>query len=82
MSSLRVVEFRANLRPGTADNWPVLGRLWDYDNLYVSAGHFRNGILLSPWTGQFMAEGIATGRWDPMGEPFSPRRFQTTGVRA
>ncbi len=76
LSSLPVVEFQAGLRPGSADHWPLMGRLWDYDNLYVAAGHYRNGILLSPFTGQFMADGILDGRWDPIGVPFSPERFR------
>lgn len=75
LSGLPVVEFQAGLRPGTADHRPVMGRLWDYDNLFISSGHFKSGILLSPFAGQFMADGILDSRWDPLGLPFSPERF-------
>ena len=76
LNALPVVEFQAGLRPGTADGRPVMGRLWDYDNLFISGGHFKRGILLSPFAGQFMADGVLDGRWDPLGAPFSPDRFR------
>lgn len=82
LSSLPVVEFQAGLRPGTADGKPVMGRLWEYDNLFISTGHFRNGILLSPFTGRYMADGILEGRWDPLGDSFKPDRFRGTPVTA
>ncbi len=75
LSSLPVVEFQVGLRPGTPDGWPVMGRLWDYDNLFVSTGHFRNGILLSPFAGRYMADGVLDNRWNPLGAAFSPERF-------
>ncbi len=50
----------AGLRPGTGDGMPYLGRMPGYDNLFVAAGHFRNGLYLSPATavvmGQIMRE--------------------------
>ncbi|HND63223.1 MAG TPA: glycine oxidase ThiO [Elusimicrobiota bacterium] len=76
LGPMPVMEFQAGLRPGTPDGWPVVGRLWEFDNLYIAAGHFRNGILLSPWTGRYMAEGLLDGRWDPRGDAFSPERFR------
>lgn len=76
LGALPVVEFQAGLRPGTADGGPVMGRLWDFDNLFIAAGHFKKGILMSPFTGQFMADGILDERWDPLGVPFSPDRFR------
>lgn len=76
LGPMPIVEFQTGLRPGTADGWPVMGRLWEYDNLYIAAGHYRNGILLSPFAGRYMAEGLVDGRWDPLGEPFSPERFR------
>jgi glycine oxidase len=46
----------SGLRPQTPDGLPYLGLLPGYDNLFVAAGHYRNGILLSPITGRIMAE--------------------------
>lgn len=45
----------AGLRPGTYDGLPYLGRAPGWENVYVAAGHFRNGIQLSPGTAVEMA---------------------------
>lgn len=44
----------AGIRPQTADGLPYLGEHPDYNGLFVATGHFRNGILLSPITGQMI----------------------------
>ena len=46
----------AGIRPQTADGLPYLGEHPDYRGLFIAAGHFRNGILLSPITGEVMAD--------------------------
>lgn len=46
----------SGLRPQTGDGLPYLGRHPQLDGLFVAAGHFRNGILLSPITGQVMSD--------------------------
>jgi glycine oxidase len=73
-----VLGFWAGLRPATVDGWPVMGPVDGWDGLFVCAGHFRNGILLSPFSGRFMADGIVDGSWDARGRPFFPARFQKT----
>ncbi|MEZ4295208.1 MAG: glycine oxidase ThiO [Polyangiaceae bacterium] len=45
----------AGLRPATPDGAPLIGR-GHVRGLVVAAGHFRNGILLSPLTGELVAE--------------------------
>jgi glycine oxidase len=49
----------AGLRPQTPDGLPYLGEAAGCKGLYVACGHFRNGILLSPITGEVMADLIA-----------------------
>lgn len=44
------------IRPQTADGLPYLGEHPDYKGLFIATGHFRNGILLSPITGEVMAD--------------------------
>ncbi len=73
--SLPVLEFPVGLRPFPPDSWPVMGPVKDYEGLYVCTGHFRNGILLSAISGQYMADGMAEGTWAPLGQAFSPDRF-------
>jgi glycine oxidase len=79
-SELILAETCAGLRPGTADNGPIVGAA-GLDGLFVATGHYRNGILLSPVTADAVAACLTGGR--PAGEwaPFSPRRF-TAGARS
>lgn len=52
----------AGIRPLSGDGLPYLGAHPDYSNLYIAAGHFRNGILLAPATGELMACLVEGGR--------------------
>jgi glycine oxidase len=56
LSSAPVAETWAGLRPGTPDGQPILGRDPDVDGLVYATGHFRNGILLAPLTGQLIGD--------------------------
>jgi glycine oxidase len=46
----------SGLRPGNRDGLPYLGRVADFENLFVAAGHFRAGIELSTGTAIVMKE--------------------------
>lgn len=46
----------AGLRPATFDGLPYLGRIPQWDNAFVAAGHFRSGLYLSPGTAVVMAQ--------------------------
>lgn len=46
----------ASIRPLSKDGLPFLGEHPDYLNLFIATGHFRNGILLAPATGELMAD--------------------------
>jgi glycine oxidase len=59
----------AGLRPASRDGLPFLGAVPGYSNLFVSAGHFRAGIQLSPATGQVMTD-LLVGR--PTVVPIAP----------
>ena len=50
----------AGLRPDTPDHLPILG-FGELENLVFATGHFRNGILLAPVTGQLISELVLTG---------------------
>ncbi len=65
----------AGLRPASPDALPIMGLLPGWENAWVATGHFRNGILLSPITGQLMAASILAGRPEARLAPFSPARF-------
>lgn len=57
-------------RPGSPDAKPILGRV---NGVWVASGHFRNGILLAPYTAQVMADAICDGA--PLPESCRPDRF-------
>lgn len=46
----------AGLRPGSPDGVPVISRHPEFDNLFVNAGHFRNGVVLAPASCQLVSE--------------------------
>jgi len=67
----------AGLRPGSPDGLPVMGPMPQWEGLWVASGHFRNGVLLAPATGQALARWLVHGEAESL-EPFSPARFFTS----
>lgn len=65
----------AGLRPATPDRWPVIGPCPGVEGLIVAAGHYRNGVLLSPITGEAVAQIVLAGKVAEWLAPFSPARF-------
>ncbi|WP_240377378.1 glycine oxidase ThiO [Bacillus piscicola] len=63
------------VRPQSADEKPYLGAA-HLEGLWVAAGHYRNGILLSALTGKWIADLIGGNPVDPDWEKeFSPLRM-------
>lgn len=60
----------AGVRPGTPDHAPFLGRTRQ-PNMFIAAGHYRNGILLAPITAQIMAGMILDGETSPLAAAFA-----------
>ncbi|HEX8845981.1 MAG TPA: glycine oxidase ThiO [Pyrinomonadaceae bacterium] len=75
IESLPLVDSWAGLRPRTRDDWPVIGASLETQGLFYATGHYRNGILLAPLTGELVAEQITTGSMPPLLQSFSPERF-------
>ena len=63
----------AGLRPVSADGLPMIGTVPGWENLHIAAGHGRNGILLTPLTGGWLAGHLLRG--EPIPTAFSPERF-------
>ncbi|WP_406107299.1 glycine oxidase ThiO [Streptomyces sp. NBC_01003] len=74
ITELPLTETRAGLRPGSPDNAPILGPT-ALPGLLLATGHYRNGVLLTPVTGDAMAHVLATGELPEVARPFTPRRF-------
>jgi len=71
----------AGLRPRAADGLPVLGPCAEIAGVFYAAGHYRNGILLTPITGELLAGAILDEEISPPLQIFSPDRFQLMTVR-
>ena len=52
----KVVDCWAGLRPGTFDGFPYMGKVPGVQNAWVSTGHFKAGLQLSPACAVAMAE--------------------------
>ncbi|MGV9917146.1 glycine oxidase ThiO [Streptomyces cellulosae] len=74
LTELPLTETLAGLRPGSPDNAPLLGPT-GLDGLLLATGHHRNGVLLTPVTGDVMARVLTTGELPDEALPFTPRRF-------
>jgi len=75
VAEMELVEAMAGLRPATPDNLPLIGH-GGLDGLILACGHYRNGILLAPLTGEAVA-GLLAGEPLPdslaAAEPLSSR---------
>ena len=64
----------AGLRPGTPDRLPYIGAVPGAEGLLAATGHYRNGLLLGPITGEIIAA-LHGGREPPLDvTPYLPDR--------
>ncbi|MGZ8843041.1 MAG: NAD(P)/FAD-dependent oxidoreductase, partial [Pyrinomonadaceae bacterium] len=75
LESLPVVDSWAGFRPRSEDGSPILGASKKIAGLFYATGHYRNGILLAPITGESIAEAIVSKSTPALISPFSPDRF-------
>lgn len=81
ITELPLTETRAGLRPASPDNAPLLGPT-ALPGLHLATGHFRNGVLLAPVTGDALAAVLTTGELPPEARPFTPLRFSRAATSA
>ncbi|MGN9818560.1 glycine oxidase ThiO [Streptomyces sp. SD11] len=79
ITELPLVETRAGLRPGSPDNAPLLGPT-ELPGLLLATGHHRNGVLLTPVTGDALAHALTTGELPEEARPFAPGRFDAAAL--
>jgi len=65
LGAFPVVETWAGLRPESVDGRPFIGPT-SIGGLILAAGHFRNGILLTPVTARLIADYVDGGDLDPL----------------
>jgi glycine oxidase len=80
IESLPLSDSWAGLRPRAADTLPVLGPCAEIAGLYYATGHYRNGILLAPVTGDLIAAAVVDKVFPSRLEIFSPDRFELVSV--
>jgi glycine oxidase len=81
IASLPMTDSWAGLRPRAADTLPVLGPCAEIAGVFYATGHYRNGILLAPVTGELIARAIVDGVFPPSLNIFSPDRFGLVAAR-
>ncbi|RCW43388.1 glycine oxidase ThiO [Paenibacillus prosopidis] len=65
----------AGLRPATRDGQPLLGKVEGMPAVIMAAGHYRNGILLSPVTAFIVADLLEGKPSELPLQSFDPNRF-------
>ena len=72
-------ETRVGLRPTSADDRALVGRVPGWSNAWIATGHGANGLLQGPYTGRVLAHAIAgeplPGDEVPLPDAFDPARF-------
>jgi D-amino-acid dehydrogenase len=72
-------ETRVGLRPTSADDRAIVGRLPGWSNVWVATGHGANGLLQGPYSAHALAHAIAdvAPAADEVALPgsFDPARF-------
>lgn len=69
-----VIGHWAGLRPGSPDGIPFIGAVPSTDNLYVSCGHFRNGLTMAPASARLVADLILGRPPIVVAEPYGVAR--------
>jgi glycine oxidase len=75
LAGLPIEHHWAGLRPGSPRGIPVIGPHPEISNLYICAGHFRNGVVLGPASAHLLADQLREDRpvLDP--EPYLPENI-------
>lgn len=71
----------SGLRPMTFDGFPMIGRVPDFHNLYIAAGHYRSGLHLAPGTAVLVSDLIEGVQPCVDPEPFRVGKQQHDHVR-
>ena len=73
LEGVEVEQFWSGLRPNSGEELPQIGRLSQFQNLWVATGHFRSGLQLAPSTAELISQLL---RGEPPALPaevFAPR---------
>jgi glycine oxidase len=78
LAAVQPVQHWAGLRPGSPDNIPIIDRHPDFDNVFVSTGHYRYGVTMAPASAELLVDLIEgnTPALDP-----APYRWEAARAR-
>ena len=74
LKAAKILDSWAGLRPFPEDRLPIIGKAL-LKGLYLAAGYYRSGILVSGLAGELLAKGIMTGKMPAQLRAFDPRRL-------
>jgi glycine oxidase len=74
LNDFPVIKHWAGLRPGTGQGIPYIDKHPEINNLYINAGHFRNGLAMGPASAQLMVD-LVLDRPTAV----APKPYQLTG---
>ena len=80
LASLPTADHWSGLRPYAFDGLPVIGPMDGVKDVFIATAHYRNGILLAPWTAKIVADSLIDGRSSEFLSLFGPDRFRLRGV--
>ena len=72
LQDAEVVAQWAGLRPGSPGGVPFIGKIRGLDNVYINAGHFRNGLVLAPASARLLVDIILGRKPDIDPSPYDP----------
>ncbi|HYN83977.1 MAG TPA: FAD-dependent oxidoreductase, partial [Pyrinomonadaceae bacterium] len=75
VASLTLADAWAGLRPCAEDGLPIVGESQSVRGLFYATGHYRNGILLAPLTGEIVAALVGGERDAAIRLPFDLGAF-------
>ena len=82
IAALPLVDSWSGLRPRASDTLPVLGPCAEIAGVFYATGHYRNGVLLAPITGELIADAIVDKTFPEALNIFSPDRFGLVAVNS
>jgi glycine oxidase len=78
IDELELAETSVGFRAALDDHRPRIGAT-EIDGLFLSIGHYRNGVLLAPATAAYLADALLEGGAPPALAPFAPGRAVVRG---
>lgn len=70
LKNFPVIKHWAGLRPGTEHGIPYIDKHSEISNLYINAGHFRNGLAMGPASAQLMVDLVLERETQVAPEPY------------